>query len=214
MVRYCLFLFLCTNLSLWAQDCPKAWMHWEERKALQQHILEREGYELPMAKIHIDFLGAPVGLPYNYALHHTVPPEEVVTFELEEDTFHLHHRAYQSWQQLTAAADSAGIPLKLKQAYRSYSEQKRLYQRLGPKRAERPGYSEHHLYTCVDIRYVSKDSRSFCWLLEHAFVAGWVPSYYFRVNCSTEPEPWHWRYVGPLAAEKFRCAWRVEIDQL
>ncbi len=206
-LSWILFLayFGCTKLA--AQDCGKAWMYWQERSDLSDQTRLKYRLIVPIEKIQIDFLGAPVGVPFFYAHKNYASYHDLVVVDKDSNKI-LHRKAYQSLQQLRAAS---GFSLPLTHCYRSYAQQRSLYKRLGPKVAEKPGYSEHHLHTAIDIKGMS--NLVFRWMLLHAFEFGWIPSYYFRLEKRIQKESWHWRYVGPLAAQKFRCAWLTEIKQ-
>jgi len=206
------YVCFCVLMSavVQAQDCEKAWMHYERRAALSAETAQNFGIQVPIEKIQIDFLGAPVGIPFNYTT------QEYSSYhdheQLEKDgRFRLHYEANKSLVEMQIRAQKEGIDLGLNNTYRSYSYQKYLHDKLGEHQAERPGYSEHHLATAIDLKAVN--DQKFLWLLRNAFAFGWVPSYYFRESSKIKKEPWHWRYVGKLAAVKFRCAWESEIDR-
>lgn len=207
---YCLVVSLFISSFVHAQDCKKAWMHYELRLELSERTVQKFGVEVPIEKIQIDFLGAPIGIPFNYTTKEYSPYANHVVLK-EEGNLFLHQEAYRALEAMRAIAEEEGIQLKLNNTYRSYSYQKHLHEKLGAHQAEKPGFSEHHLYTAVDFEKVS--NRRFLWLLQNAFEFGWVPSYYFRTGTKIKKEPWHWRYVGKLAAAKFRCAWELEIDR-
>jgi zinc D-Ala-D-Ala carboxypeptidase len=217
---YLLFLFQTMNVFfviltyllvlpavLFSQDCSKAWMHHDLRTQLSTQTMKEFDIQVPVQKIQIDFLGAPVGIPFNYSINNYCPFSDVVIVD-EIKNLLLHKLAFQNLQKMRRAS---GFSFHINFCYRSYSEQKALFDKLGPELAEKPGYSEHHLYTAVDIRGLS--SHQFLWLLQNAFDFGWVPSYYFRMGSQVKKETWHWRYVGKLAALKFRCAWEAEINK-
>lgn len=210
-MRYLFFLLIWSS-ALQAQDCPKAWMYYEWRVDLRKITLEEYRIEVPIDKIQIDFLGAPVGVPYKYGYKLYIKPEEVVHFE--GDKFALHQQAYDALKALREAslADSLKLHFPIHYSYRSIEEQRKVYKRFGAKVAEKAGMSEHHLYTTIDFKWVNDHNERFLWLLENAFDYGWVPSYYFRVDQRLKKEPWHWRYVGELAADKFYCVWKKEIE--
>lgn len=208
-----LFLFGCINLLpsfLIAQDCGKAWMHYDDRIALRELTAQQFGIVIPIEKIQIDFLGAPIGIPFNYAIKIYSPYADNVRLKKEGNLL-LHREAYHYLLEMRAAAEKVGVKLALNNTYRSYRQQQNLYHKLGEHQAEKPGYSEHHLYTAVDLKAVG--DKKLLWLLLNAFEFGWIPSYYFRIGSKIRREPWHWRYVGKLAARKFWCAWEIEIGQ-
>lgn len=110
----------------------------------------------------------------------------------------------------------AGIPeVALIAGYRSVEDQRELFTRreaeLGREAAvdgtARPGHSEHHLGTAIDVRPIgaSDVDASFGetvtgqWLEEHSWEYGFVLSYPAGAEDVTcyKYEPWHFRYVGP-----------------
>lgn len=203
------FALLISSLAK-AQDCEKAWMHYERRLELSKITAQDFGIEVPISKIQIDFLGAPVGIPFNYTTKEYSPYSDHERLEKDGNLL-LHKDANRSLEEMELVAIKAGLELKLNNTYRSYSYQKHLHDKLGGHQAEKPGYSEHHLCTAIDLKNVT--DKKFLWLLRNAFDFGWVPSYYFREGSKIKKEPWHWRYVGKLAATKFRCAWEPEIER-
>lgn len=203
-------LFFFLPFALNAQNCGKAWMHYEERVALSVETEKKFGITISIEKIQLDFLGAPIGIPYNYALQKYAPDADIVVLK-EDKNLLLHKEAEEQLTLLRKAAKASDIELKLNNTYRSYHEQQKLHKKLGAHQAERPGYSEHHLYTAIDFEHIS--SKKLLWLLRNAFDFGWIPSYYFRTDTTIKQEAWHWRYVGQLAAIKFRCAWEEEINK-
>lgn len=100
-------------------------------------------------------------------------------------------------RSLLAAALAAGHALRIESAFRSYSEQERLFasiKEIG--RAARPGHSEHQLGTTVDLRIPT--GAGITWLAQHAVEFGFALSYPPGKQRITgyRPEPWHIRYVG------------------
>ncbi len=114
-----------------------------------------------------------------------------------------------------------GLPeVALLAAYRSIAEQRALFEQrvaeLGPEAAAagtaRPGHSEHHLGTTIDVRLIgdSNVDQTFgttptgTWLAENSWRYGFVLSYpqgKQDVTCY-KWEPWHFRYVGPALAQR------------
>jgi D-alanyl-D-alanine carboxypeptidase len=124
---------------------------------------------------------------------------------------------------LREAAASAGVPVGVVAAYRSYDQQARLFERrreqLGTSEAlaktARPGHSEHQLGTAVDFksareRDVTENwdrTATGKWVTGNAWRFGFIQSYprgLEDVTCYGN-EPWHFRYFGrTLAAEIHR----------
>lgn len=211
-MQYIYQLLFCLLIvsNTYAQDCGKAWMHYERRVELSQIAEERFSVKIPIEKIQVDFLGAPIGVPFNYTVEQYSPYSDHVAFKGNKKLL-LHKDACQSLEQMQNAAKASDIELSVNNSYRSYSHQKHLHHKLGGHQAEKPGYSEHHLATAVDLENIT--DQKFLWLLRNGFDFGWVPSYYFREGTNIKKEAWHWRYVGKLAASKFRCAWELEINR-
>lgn len=118
------------------------------------------------------------------------------------------------------AAAAAGNPISVVAGYRSYAQQKALFNRRAASQGEleartktaRPGHSEHQLGVAIDFKTAGeldvdqRWDRSFAgvWMAGHAWEYGFVLSYpegAEGVTCYAY-EPWHYRYVGrELAAE-------------
>jgi len=106
-------------------------------------------------------------------------------------------------------AKKEGIELKIISAYRSYQNQKKIYnswvEKLGLKEANRqsaaPGCSQHQLGTAADfndLNFSFADTPEGMWLAKNAWQYGWVISYPFNSEDITGYvyEPWHYRYIG------------------
>jgi D-alanyl-D-alanine carboxypeptidase len=114
-------------------------------------------------------------------------------------------------EDLLAAAASAGHPLGINSAFRSYDEQAHLHATIKqPGRAALPGQSEHQLGTAVDLKLPDADAAD--WLAAHAAELGFVRSYPPGKHKLTgyHPEPWHVRFVGQPLAEEARAAGTLE----
>ena len=114
-----------------------------------------------------------------------------------------------------------GIPeVALLAGYRSIEDQAALYNRreqeLGPEAAAdgtaRPGHSEHHLGTTIDVRPIGAsdvdqsfgDTETGQWLAANSWKYGFVLSYprgAEEITCY-KYEPWHFRYVGKDLAKR------------
>jgi LAS superfamily LD-carboxypeptidase LdcB len=119
-------------------------------------------------------------------------------------------------RQMADAARAAGAPIGVQSAYRSYAEQKAVFDgwvsRLGYtdalKVSARPGHSEHQLGLAIDFRSDPATPLTLHsdwdqtpagqWMAEHAWEYGWVMSYPKGASSRTcyAYEPWHFRYVG------------------
>jgi len=123
------------------------------------------------------------------------------------------------------AATAAGAPLGVDSAYRSYAEQKVVFDRwvaqLGYAKAltvsARQGHSEHQLGLAIDFKS-KNDGSPFngdwgttpagIWMAAHAWEYGFVMSYPkgdSKLTCYAY-EPWHFRYVGRDLAAKIHAS--------
>lgn len=133
----------------------------------------------------------------------------------------LRTAVHQPLLDLVEAMNEAGLSGLVMSGYRSYSEQTLAYEKwqaLYPDRAPdisaAPGHSEHQLGTAVDfstahmldlygeffnVRFNTTPEGE--WLLEHAARYGFTLSYpaWGTEQTGYAWEPWHFRYVGPLA---------------
>lgn len=122
-------------------------------------------------------------------------------------------------ENLMDAAESAGVPLKILSAYRSFGTQSALKASYkvtyGAGTANQfsadQGYSEHQLASTVDFTAADnpeslaafKGTPQYNWLVSHAHEYGFVLSYP-EGNSYFQFEPWHWRFVGKdLAARLY-----------
>lgn len=106
--------------------------------------------------------------------------------------------------------------LIIQSAYRSYAEQKVIYDRqvkryglkVGEALAARPGYSEHQTGWAMDvsargqgcqIRVCFGQTKAGFWLAANAYKYGFIIRYPKNETAITgyQYEPWHLRYVGP-----------------
>lgn len=152
-----------------------------------------------------------------------VPPELVVLAPIPGGgDQRLTPEAAAAFTALYSAADAAGAGFRVSTAYRSYNQQKGIYNSYvaewGRSKAEtfaaRAGYSEHQTGTAVDI-YTTQtcklkdcfaDTAAAQWVAAHAHEYGFIVRYPPDKQQITgyRHEPWHLRYVGvALATEMF-----------
>ena len=128
-------------------------------------------------------------------------------------------RAADYLKQFIADGRSAGIPIYLSSTYRSYETQKMLYdkkvEQYGEEEAKTivlpPGTSEHQTGLCADITDVYRefktkkleDTETFKWLYDNCDKYGFILRYPKDKEDITKViyEPWHFRYVGGVAAK-------------
>jgi zinc D-Ala-D-Ala carboxypeptidase len=124
-------------------------------------------------------------------------------------------------EAMFAAANRAGVPLKVSSGYRSYTYQVSLYngyvkaegQSQADAESARPGFSEHQTGLAADLAPLDGScSVEQCfastaagkWLAANAYQYGFIIRYPSGLTSVTgyEYEPWHVRYVGvDLATE-------------
>jgi D-alanyl-D-alanine carboxypeptidase len=117
---------------------------------------------------------------------------------------------------MAAAAKSAGNPLGVASAYRSYTTQQTVFQgwvnksglKLARLYSARPGHSEHQLGLAVDFKSAGGSapwdgpdwgqSPAGSWLRVHAWEYGFIQSYPKGKRSKTcyDYESWHFRYLG------------------
>ncbi|HXF56064.1 MAG TPA: M15 family metallopeptidase [Actinomycetota bacterium] len=149
------------------------------------------------------------------------PPDLVPVSEAGFDAPFLVRRVVvRDLAALREAAQANGVRLELVSAYRSFEQQRDLFERrvqqLGRvkalRRTARPGHSEHQLGTALDFKTAGNrtvgvgwgETPAGRWMAENAHRFGFVLSYPEgeRETTCYAFEPWHFRYVGPrMAAE-------------
>ncbi|MFA6190065.1 MAG: M15 family metallopeptidase [Candidatus Staskawiczbacteria bacterium] len=132
-------------------------------------------------------------------------------------SFKLRKVAIYDLKAMINQAKQEGISLKVISAYRSYQDQKRIYNswvdKLGQKEASRQsapqGCSEHQLGTTIDFNKLDSNfanEPAGIWLEKNAYKYGWVISYPANSEKITGYiyEPWHYRYIGIDNALNFK----------
>jgi len=145
----------------------------------------------------------------------TYEPPDLVMPDLPRKGEHQEMRAEaaQVLAEMSKAADLAvGKPLQLVSGYRSYADQKELYDRYVEKDGQadadtysaRPGFSEHQTGLVADLSTVNGKMEKFGdtelgeWVAENSWKYGFILRY-TPGNHNTvgyQSEPWHYRYVG------------------
>lgn len=159
-----------------------------------------------------------------YTLPLTYEPPDLVsalTGEAATKGERIRRIAYADLSALRAAAASAGLPLAVASAYRSFAEQASTFDHWvavggyeqALRTSARAGHSEHQLGTAVDLGDGSKPPWEYpdwgatpagSWLAANAASFGFVISYpkdRADVTCYVY-EPWHLRWVGREMAAK------------
>lgn len=152
-----------------------------------------------------------------YAVHDQYAPPDLVPASDANYSSEFQIRALmaEDLNRIRNGILNAGIPeVALLAAYRSIADQADLFARreaeMGFEEAARgtarPGHSEHHLGTAIDLRPIGAsdvdqsfgDTPTGQWLEEHSWEYGFILSYprgKDEVTCY-KYEPWHFRYVG------------------
>lgn len=154
------------------------------------------------------------------------PPDLVSAAEANYSSeFRIRALVAEDLNRMRNAILEQGLPeVALLAAYRSIADQRALYERriaeLGPEAAAagtaRPGHSEHHLGTTIDVRPIGADdvdetfgtTPTGQWLAENSWRFGFILSYpqgKQDVTCY-KWEPWHFRYVGPDLASRVNAS--------
>ena len=126
---------------------------------------------------------------------------------------------------MRAAWDAAGLSIDVESAYRSVASQaatfdswvERLGYEAGLLRTARPGHSEHHLGTAIDVTSPgwagrvgdwAAETAEGAWMADHAWEYGFVMSYPAGATADTcfGYEPWHYRWVGREVAADHRAS--------
>jgi D-alanyl-D-alanine carboxypeptidase len=126
---------------------------------------------------------------------------------------------------MRAAWEDAGLSIDLESAYRSVASQAatfnswvaRLGYAAGLLRSARPGHSEHHLGTAIDVTSSgwagrvgdwAAETAEGAWMAAHAWEYGFVMSYPAGATADTcfGYEPWHYRWVGRDVAAEHRAS--------
>ncbi len=148
-------------------------------------------------------------------------PEDLVDLaQLGAKGQSIRQEVYEHLQIMMGDAESAGAPLKIISAYRSYEQQKQVF---GYWSARDPnantysaeaGHSEHQLGTTIDfgtgdrktdLNWKFADTAQGKWLAENAWSYGFAMSYPKGQEETTGYvyEPWHFRYIGKDTAREW-----------
>jgi len=165
-------------------------------------------------------------LPRNYA------PTDLVTPDMPRKGEHQQLRAVaaKALMEMSRAADLAiGKPLQLVSGYRSYADQKEIYDRYVAKDGQedadtysaRPGYSEHQTGLAADLSTFGGKMEKFGetklgeWTAENAWKYGFILRYTPENHNAVgyQSEPWHYRYVGLKLAKYYHDNDIVTLEQ-
>jgi len=161
-----------------------------------------------------------LGVPEDYGVRHrmAIVPEANELVAAGIDIFGRQQKlsppAAEAIQKMTAAADGAGIQLKLVSGFRPVVYQANLVRRkleAGQRISQvlqssaAPGFSEHHSGRAVDLTTHSckplqpefAQTKAYQWLLSNARYFGFSESYPRNNRHGINWEPWHWYYHRP-----------------
>ena len=125
---------------------------------------------------------------------------------------------YDAFKEMSEAAKEEGYTLIVNSSYRSYDEQKEIYddyesnrgKEYADKYAARPDFSEHQTGLSLDIFSPGAnmsnfaDTETFKWLSKNSYKFGFILRYPENKEDITgySYEAWHYRYVGKELAKK------------
>lgn len=157
-----------------------------------------------------------------YRLDETFIPEDLVSISNkyawgETGSKKIRQIAYDAFLDMWNAANESGYYLMINSAYRSFADQKSVYDDFKENRGEkyadsiaaRPGSSEHETGLAMDIfsKYNSnkntfKDTEEAKWLKDNSYKYGFILRYpEDKVDITGYSyESWHFRYIGIEAA--------------
>lgn len=126
-------------------------------------------------------------------------------------------------RKMISDAHSTGIKIFISSGYRTYTDQVGAMDywigltgyTTASKFAAKPGFSEHHLGTTVDILTYENSrlllpsytkTKLYKWLKNNAYLYGFIESYPENTTQITgySYEPWHYRYIGVELATKLK----------
>jgi D-alanyl-D-alanine carboxypeptidase len=128
----------------------------------------------------------------------------------------LDKQAAEYFGKMQQAAKNEGIGLQAVSGFRSYEDQRKLFdrqvQRRGSQRSAAllsapPGFSEHHTGYAMDIGDVNNEKDILSLAFEQSKAFFWL-NYGFEMSfpkgnpMGVSYEPWHWRFVGSTEAMK------------
>lgn len=165
-------------------------------------------------------LGYGILVNKHYSLPEKYAPDDVVTMsnQYAYPNNSIRKDVYEAFKEMSKEAKEEGITLIVNSSYRTYEEQKELYDDYSDKKgieyadkyAARPDFSEHQTGLALDIfspGYGMKnfeESKAFAWLSENSWKYGFILRYPKDKDSITgyAYEAWHYRYLGKDLAKK------------
>lgn len=187
----------------------------------------------------LDLLACLEGDPYLYRLvdkKHALPegyaPEDLVElggdgvpYTVSRRGLMLRRAAAEALKEMSAAARADGVTLQVSSAYRSYTYQVEVYNRIvnemgreaADRESARPGYSQHQTGLAADFGSIDDSfarTAAGRWMLANAGRYGWSLSFPegYEELTGYRWESWHYRYVGRELAS-FIETWFDGIQQ-
>lgn len=116
----------------------------------------------------------------------------------DDEIEHIAEETCDEFLAMAAAAQAAGIVLKINSGFRSFPEQKHLHDGFTRKLpgffpANRPGFSNHQNGIAFDIPVGSEATATYKWLKANATGFGFVRT--------VRKEAWHWEFLPAKAAQ-------------
>ena len=147
---------------------------------------------------------------YNEIDSSFVPKDLVELTKCSDKGQFLTNDAKKAYDELCDASIKAGINLGVTSSYRSYDDQKKIYnsylksngQDYVNKYVATPGYSEHQTGLALDVKSTVsspfKSTKEYKWMLENSYKYGFILRYTLDNESITgyNAEAWHFRYVG------------------
>ena len=144
-----------------------------------------------------------------------IPNNLVEVKKCSQANFYLEKEAADAYQKMCLDAIKEGLNISITSAYRSYNEQKQLYndylklygKNYVHKYVAVAGQSEHQTGLAIDLKSLDceifKYSKEYLWIIENAHKYGFIIRYKEGQEKITgySAEEWHIRYIGKKAAK-------------
>ena len=144
-----------------------------------------------------------------------VPVNLVEVTKCSLGNFYLEEETAKAYVEMCLDSINEGLNISITSAYRSYDEQKELYNNYlklyGKSYVDKyvavPGHSEHQTGLAIDLESLEcdifKNSKEYLWIKENSNNYGFIIRYQKGKEKITGygAEEWHIRYVGKKAAE-------------
>lgn len=152
----------------------------------------------------------------NNGLRDDYVPENLVKVEMcSQGDFFLDDEAAKAYKEMCIDSIKQELNFSIASAYRSYEEQKNLYddylksygKNYVDKYVALAGYSEHQTGLAIDLKSLETDvfenSKEYLWLKDNLYIYGFILRYQNGKEKITgySAEAWHVRYVGKEAAK-------------